>query len=36
MRDWLIMAAPVGAVIYFLAYPDQFNAVIGWLENLLH
>ena len=29
------MAAPVGAFIYFVIYPDQFAAFVSWFENLL-
>jgi hypothetical protein len=36
MRDWVFMVAPVGAVIYFLLYPDQFSAFLGWLQGLVH
>jgi hypothetical protein len=35
MRDWLLIAAPVAAAIYFLLYPDQFRIVTDWLADLL-
>jgi hypothetical protein len=31
MRDVLFMLAPVGLIIYFVIYPDQFNAFLSWL-----
>ncbi len=34
MRDWLLIAAPFGAALYFLLYPDQFRAVTDWLAHL--
>jgi len=30
MRDLLFMLAPVGLIIYFVFYPDQFNALLTW------
>ena len=36
MRDWLLMALPVGLVIYFLIYPDQFNELVTWLMSLFY
>jgi hypothetical protein len=36
MRDFLFMLAPVALVIYFLIYPDQFNALLAWAGQYLH
>jgi hypothetical protein len=30
MRDWLLLLAPLAAVIYFLVFPDQFSAFMNW------
>lgn len=34
MRDWLLLLTPIALIIYFLAYPDQFVAFIGWAKQL--
>jgi hypothetical protein len=36
MRDWLLVLVPVGAVVYFLAYPDEFTRLVSWLSRLIH
>ena len=36
MRDFMFMLAPVVLVIYFLLYPDQFNAFLTWAYHYLH
>ena len=40
MRDLMFMLAPVALIIYFVVYPDQFNALLTWagqfaLESML-
>ncbi len=35
MRDMVLMLAPVALVIYFVVYPDQFSAFIGWAGQFL-
>jgi hypothetical protein len=30
MRDWLMLAAPLLVVLYFLILPSQFHAVVAW------
>ena len=34
MRDWLLMFAPIGLVLYFVLFPDQFSAFMGWAARL--
>ena len=36
MRDLIFMVAPVGLIIYFVVYPDQFSAFVNWAGRLLH
>jgi hypothetical protein len=36
MRDSMFMLAPVGLIIYFLIYPDQFHAFLAWAGQYLH
>jgi hypothetical protein len=36
MRDSMFMMAPVALIIYFLIYPDQFNALLAWAGQHLH
>jgi len=31
MRDWALALAPLGGVLYFLIYPDQFRELTGHL-----
>ncbi len=35
MRDLLFMLAPVGLIIYFVIYPDQFNALLTWAGHYI-
>ena len=35
MRDSMFMLAPVGLIIYFLIYPDQFHAFLAWAGQYL-
>ena len=36
MRDIMFMLTPVAFVVYFLLYPDQFNAFLTWAGQYLH
>jgi hypothetical protein len=36
MRDVIFMVAPVGLIVYFVMYPDQFNAFLAWAGRFLH
>jgi hypothetical protein len=35
MRDWVLVLGPVGLVVYFIAYPAQFTALMEWLERVM-
>jgi hypothetical protein len=35
MRDWLLIAAPIAVVVYFMAYPRQFTAFTAWLARFI-
>ena len=30
MREWLLLIAPLTVVLYFLAFPDQFETAWDW------
>lgn len=30
------MLAPVGLIVYFVIYPDQFNALLSWAGQYVH
>lgn len=32
MRDWLLLLAPLAAVLYFLLFPDQLRDLLTRLE----
>jgi hypothetical protein len=36
MREWFWPVAPVAAIIYWIAYPDQFTAFITWAQRFVH
>ena len=36
MRDWLLVSAPLAAVVYFVAYPSQFSDLLYWVGTRLH
>jgi len=36
MRDIIFMLAPIGLIIYFVVYPDQFNAFLSWAGQYVH
>lgn len=35
MREWYLPMAPVAAIIYFTAFPAQFNALIAWAQQMI-
>ena len=35
MRDWIWPLAPVAMIVYFVAYPAQFDAFVLWAETLM-
>lgn len=35
MRDWLVFLAPVAAMILVALYPEQSEAVAGWVIGLM-
>jgi hypothetical protein len=36
MREWLLMLLPVGVIVYFIVYPDQFSEFMTWASGLIH
>jgi len=36
MRDWVLPVAPIALVVYFIVFPDQFSALLGWAADLMH
>ena len=36
MQDWLLIMAPIVAVGYFLAHPNEFVGFMDWFGRLLH
>jgi hypothetical protein len=34
MQDWVLITAPLAAVLYFLAFQDQFRAFLSWVSAL--
>ena len=36
MRDLIFMLAPVALIIYFVVFPDQFGALLGWAGQYVH
>jgi hypothetical protein len=35
MRDWLLVLAPIGLIVYFLVYPERFSTLVGWAEQFV-
>jgi hypothetical protein len=35
MRGWLLALLPVGVIVYFLIYPNQFAKFLALLKRLL-
>jgi hypothetical protein len=36
MQDWLLITAPIVAIGYFLAHPNELTALLSWVGRLLH
>jgi hypothetical protein len=36
MQDWMLISAPLAITVYFLAFQDQFKAVLSWLTALVN
>jgi hypothetical protein len=36
MQDWLLVTAPIVAIGYFLAHPNEIVTFISWFGRLLH
>ena len=35
MRDWLLILAPIGVVVFFAAYPSQLATFMAWIAKLI-
>jgi hypothetical protein len=35
MRDWLFLLAPPALIFYFIAFPDQFYALVTWARTMI-
>lgn len=33
MREWLLVVAPLGFVVYFLVFPDQLGIAVDWIKS---
>jgi hypothetical protein len=33
MREWLLVVAPLGFVIYFLVFPGQLGPALDWVKS---
>jgi hypothetical protein len=36
MHDWVLITAPLAAVLYFLAFQDQFRELLSWVSTLVN
>jgi len=36
MRDLMLAASPLAAVLYFLVNQDQFRELLTWAETFIH
>jgi hypothetical protein len=36
MQDWMLITAPLAITVYFLAFQDQFRALLSWLGTLVN
>ena len=34
MQDWVLVIAPLAAMLYFLAFQDQFRELLSWVSAL--
>jgi len=35
VREWSLVLAPVGVLFYFVVWPDQLGALVGFLSRLI-
>jgi hypothetical protein len=35
MREWLLMLIPFSLILYFVVFPDQFNATLDLLHGFI-
>jgi hypothetical protein len=35
MREWLLVLLPVGLILYFVIFQDQFSAVMAGLGRII-
>jgi hypothetical protein len=36
MQDWVLITAPLAALLYFLAFQDQFRELLSWVSALVN
>jgi hypothetical protein len=36
MQDWVLITAPLAAVLYFLAFQYQFRELLSWMSALIN
>ena len=36
MRDWVLLTAPLAAIVYFIIFPRQFIELLSWAGTLLY
>jgi hypothetical protein len=36
MQEWMVVTAPLTATLYFLAFQDQFRALLSWVSTLVN
>jgi hypothetical protein len=36
MQDFILITAPLAAVLYFLAFQDQFRELLSWAAALIN
>jgi hypothetical protein len=36
MREWNLVIAPVALIVYFIAFPAQFSALIAWAQRFVY
>jgi hypothetical protein len=36
MQEWMLGTAPLTATLYFLAFQDQFSALMSWVGTLVN
>ena len=35
MHDWVLITALLAAILYFLAFHDQFRELLSWVSTLI-